>query len=139
MGVDTLHSIVGNRIATPVTPHDFKNTEAALVMHVESEKRHPTARMVDAVVVIKCLGGTADYADARRVYLALRHRLHGATGEDASNGGRIVRAAEVTSYQGGPEPDTGYPTHVSKFRLLATATTEYVDVIETVRAFLLAA
>jgi hypothetical protein len=138
MGIEALHSIVGNRIATPVAPHDFANTEAALIVHVESEKRHPTARMVEATVVIKCLGGTADYADARRVYLALRNRLHGATGEDASNGGRIVRAAEITSFQGGPEPDTGFPTHVSKFRLLVTATSTDVDVIETLRAFLLA-
>jgi hypothetical protein len=139
MAIDTLNAMVGTNIATPVAPHDFQNTAAALVMHVESEQRHPTARMVTAVIVIKCLGGTADYADARDVYLALRHRLHGASGEDVSNGGRIVRAAEVTSYQGGPEPDTGFPSHISKFRVLVTSTSTHVDVIETLRAFLLAA
>lgn len=139
MAIESLHSIVGHRIATPVTPHDFTNQEAALVMHVESEKRHATARMVNATIIIKCLGGTADYADARRVYMALRHKLHGASGEDATNGGRIVHAAEISSYQGGPEPDTGYPSHISKFGVLVTATTTDVDAIETVRAFLLAA
>ena len=112
----TLYTLCATRISTPVAPNGFSNTQAAIIFHQEAGRGESDPNVSDDVYVFKCYGGSAQYSDARNVFRKLYDRLHTKSGDTASDGG-IVDAYCVAQTMAGPEPDTGWPVHISKFRI----------------------
>ena len=110
-----LYALCGTRLHCPMLPPEYKNEAAAIMFHPEIETSHITATDVhQTIFVFRCFGGSSSYTTARSVYRALHDRLHGIANE-ATASGTIIQAELITAFQGGADPDTGWPSHVAKF------------------------
>jgi len=115
----SLYTLCSTRVWCPVKPpkESWNNTVAAIIFHPETQSAANVAgSALDTVFTFKCYGGTASYSDARAVFAALFDRLHGATG--TKNSRFMFRAHLITAFQGPPEPESGWPVHIAKFRVL---------------------
>lgn len=111
---------IGNRVSTPVAMAGFKNTQAALVFHVEPESIVASGGWVDSQAVIKCYGGSALFSAARTIYRLVVDRVHGAKGETVSSG-RVQSAFALPTIIAGNDPD-GYPMVLLRVAFGMTAT-----------------
>lgn len=106
----------GNYVATPVAPAGWKNTHPAIIYHEETGSSHTTDAMRYTVVLFKCYGGSASYKAAAATRQALYKYLHNVRGAVMASG-TLLLAEEILRFQGPPEPDTGWPVAIAKYRI----------------------
>jgi hypothetical protein len=109
----------GNYISNPVAPSGWSNNQKAIVWHEETGDAHETGATQQGTFVFKCYGGSASYTDARAVAGALYSYLHNARGAETTSG-RLDAAHLIVRFQGPPEPETGWPVAVAKYRVITS-------------------
>ena len=115
-GINLRAALGGNYTSTPVAPAGWKNTQVCIVYHEETGSSHITDAKREANVLFKCYGGSASYKAANAVRQNLYGYLHNARGVQTASG-KIVLAEEIMRFQGPPEPDTGWPVAIAKYRI----------------------
>lgn len=111
-----LCNLVGDRIWCPISPPGFDNTAAALIYHPDGETPEAPSNVMANSIVFKCYGGLATFTSSREVASALYDRLHRARAQTAT--GEIMMARCKNMYQGGADPDTGWPFHVAIYEIV---------------------
>lgn len=112
----TIYGLVEDRVWSPVAPQGFRNTEAAVIYHPDSEVPEAPGNVIANSIVFKCYGGNSTFRSSRTVAEALYDVLHGARAQTAT--GAIMLARCRNMYQGGNDPDTGWPFHVAQFEVV---------------------
>lgn len=111
-----LSDLVGERVWSPVVAPGFENTQGAIVFHPDGENPEAPANVIANSIVFKCFGGDATYQSTRGVAQALYDRLHGARAQTTT--GAIMLARCKNMFQGGADPETGWPFHVAIYEVL---------------------
>ena len=119
LGVDDVNLktfMGGNYFSTPVAPPKFENEHKGIVFHAETGSSHITGALESIAVVFKCYGGEIGYTAARNVRKALYQYLHNARLKETASG-LLCMAQMTSSFQGPPEPVTGWPVAIARYRI----------------------
>ena len=111
-----LATLLGGRIWSPVVAAGFKNEDPAIVFHPSEESPEAPANVIANSIVFKCYGGAATFQSSRNVATQLYNRLHRARARTGT--GEIMLPRSTNMYQGGEDPDTGWPFHVALFEIV---------------------
>lgn len=110
------NGLVGNRVWSPVVVQGFNNTQPAVVYHPDAEVPEAPGNVIANSIIFKCYGGAASFTASRLVAQRLYELLHGARAQTVT--GAIMMARCRNMYQGGNDPDTGWPFHVAQYEIL---------------------
>lgn len=111
-----LYNLVGDRIWCPIATSGFDNTQPALIYHPDGEAPEAPANVMANSIIFKCYGGSESFTASRLVAQRLYELLHGVRAQTAT--GAIMMSRCRNMYQGGNDPDTGWPFHVAQFEIL---------------------
>lgn len=111
-----LATLLEGRLWSPVVAAGFKNEAPAIVFHPSEESPEAPANVIANSIVFKCYGGASTFQSSRNVATQLYDRLHGARAQTET--GAIMMARCKNMFQGGEDPDTGWPFHVAIYEIV---------------------
>lgn len=107
----------GNYVSVGELPAGFTNEHKAVVLVQENRNGHATGSDHRLFVVATCYGGSAAHSEARAVAGAVADRMYLPGNVDFQEEGSIMNAYNLGDFQGPPDPDQGWPTHIIRFQV----------------------
>ncbi len=109
---DAFYTLVANRVVSPIPPSGWENQNPAVVFHFESNLSQRNAADHSTAILFKFYGGSASFADAEAIFIAFRNRV------TISMKGVVTPLIEIVNdFEGGADPDFGYPFYVAQCRV----------------------